>query len=548
MRFFLFLLLIFYSLFTISNNVKIDSLKKEIKKNTSCDYFLRRELNSIYIEEDNITNALTNTIEGLRCAKNKKNDSLVALFQRDLAYFYNLIEAPEKSLSYSLKAISYFENHKDTINMINCYMDIGYVYNAFDNDAEAIEILEKALHYAKQKNEDYKIPFILNRLGILYSKQNKYELSLKNYQSAIQHINKLSFKKFKDLKISLINNIAYIEYTTGKYKEAIKHIDEIFPLALELNNKRKLLILTYVKASVYFKKNNLDSALKYINMSIEFGNDSPVNNDLAESYLLLSKINESKGKLKESYNNIKNYLNIKDTIDLEKKKNTILKIKMLNKINNKEKEIVNLEYKNKLVNEKLKTIRYRMIFFTILFSLIILFMTGFIIFKLKIKKAYTKIVQSNINEINYKKEIKRLKQFVDPKELKLEDNIKYLNSSLNLNERQRIVELINKKIIDDKIYLDTNITLDKLVEIIGTNKTYLSQVLKENFNTNYTDLINELRIEDAKVLLMSDYSLNYTIDSIASEVGYNSIATFYRAFKKYTGVTPTFFQKNLENK
>jgi len=44
-------------------------------------------------------------------------------------------------------------------------------------------------------------------------------------------------------------------------------------------------------------------------------------------------------------------------------------------------------------------------------------------------------------------------------------------------------------------------------------------------------------------MLLSEQFDNYSMEGIATTVGFNSKSSFYAAFKKYTGYTPTEFKK-----
>jgi YesN/AraC family two-component response regulator len=57
--------------------------------------------------------------------------------------------------------------------------------------------------------------------------------------------------------------------------------------------------------------------------------------------------------------------------------------------------------------------------------------------------------------------------------------------------------------------------------------------------------VYELRIKKAKEMLKSDYS---SIADIAQSLGYLSIYDFSKAFKKYTGVSPLKYAKQLSDK
>ncbi len=56
-----------------------------------------------------------------------------------------------------------------------------------------------------------------------------------------------------------------------------------------------------------------------------------------------------------------------------------------------------------------------------------------------------------------------------------------------------------------------------------------------------------MRIEDAKQMLNNRMFNNYTIVAIGLEAGFNSKASFYRAFKKFTNKTPNDYKKDVSN-
>ena len=79
---------------------------------------------------------------------------------------------------------------------------------------------------------------------------------------------------------------------------------------------------------------------------------------------------------------------------------------------------------------------------------------------------------------------------------------------------------------------------------LHSNRNYLSQIINEHFNVNFNNFVNEYRIKESRKLLLSSKYENYTIEGIATTVGFHSKTTFNNAFKKFTGVTPSFFRKN----
>jgi len=538
-----FIFFMLYSIIVFSQNNLIDSLKIVIKNNQSINYNNYRDLSLMYLKSGDKAKAITTTLEAIRYANKIDNDSIKAYLQMDLGYFYNNEGIYDKAIKHTLNALYYFEQFNDTINMVNCYMDASYVYNKIENFNDALDMLNKALTLAKEKKIYKQIPMIYNSIGIAYNNSGNNKLALENYEKSFTSIKEYDLN-YTRLAISLHNNIAILETKKGAYSQALSELNEAILMANQLNYKDHLSVLYFIKANVYRHLNIPDSELVNINLSIKNGSNAPLNKNYANAIKALSKFYEKQNDILKSYEYLNQYITVINSLNLKEKAKNILKAKTLYKIKKKEIEINNLEFQNNLANEKLKSYKYKIIFFISFSILITILFLGFLFFRFKINKAYNVIVKNSVKEINYKKEITKLTQ-EDANEIVLKENSKYLNSSLNINERKRIIKQINNALLKDNIYLDANLSLDKFVEAVKTNKTYLSQVLKENFNTNYTDLINEYRIEKAKELLVSNYALSYTINSIAIEVGYNSVATFYRAFKKHTGVTPTFFIDNL---
>lgn len=94
----------------------------------------------------------------------------------------------------------------------------------------------------------------------------------------------------------------------------------------------------------------------------------------------------------------------------------------------------------------------------------------------------------------------------------------------------------------EKPYLDDKLTLQKLSEQIQLPEKQLSVLINQYTGKHFFDFINEFRINDAKRLLKDQPQL--TVLEILYEVGFNSRSSFYTAFKKETGVTPTDYRKS----
>jgi YesN/AraC family two-component response regulator len=117
---------------------------------------------------------------------------------------------------------------------------------------------------------------------------------------------------------------------------------------------------------------------------------------------------------------------------------------------------------------------------------------------------------------------------------------KYQRSALGTTQSDRVVVKINAVMEQDKLYLDADLSLQKLASYVAISPNYISQTLNETLSINFFDFVNQWRIEAAKPKIIANQD---TVFAIALEVGFNARSSFYKAFKQETGKTPSEFRK-----
>ncbi len=118
-------------------------------------------------------------------------------------------------------------------------------------------------------------------------------------------------------------------------------------------------------------------------------------------------------------------------------------------------------------------------------------------------------------------------------------------SDEELFDRKKILLEI---LLTQQIYKDPEISVTKLAQQIGWPTHELSFLINEGFRTNFNDWINHHRIEAFKALLQLPENKKYSVVGLSQEVGFSSKASFYRAFKKATGLTPSDYLKSNDQK
>lgn len=129
----------------------------------------------------------------------------------------------------------------------------------------------------------------------------------------------------------------------------------------------------------------------------------------------------------------------------------------------------------------------------------------------------------------------------DPKPLSSEQTDKPKVERLNEKELHHWQKLLRQVMEHEKLYLEPELNLNDLARRLGTNASVLSNCINRAFDQNFNDFVNAYRVEAVKKLLSDPKAAHLSLLGIGLESGFNSKATFNRAFKKLTGLSPREF-------
>lgn len=92
----------------------------------------------------------------------------------------------------------------------------------------------------------------------------------------------------------------------------------------------------------------------------------------------------------------------------------------------------------------------------------------------------------------------------------------------------------------------TSVTFSDFCKHFGRSKSYVSHTFKKYYGVSFRAYCNNLKIEDAKKLLLCT---DAPITEIAFDVGFNDVSYFIQLFRKKTGAAPLQYRKsNTSNK
>jgi AraC-like DNA-binding protein/Tfp pilus assembly protein PilF len=486
-------------------------------------------------------------------------------------------------ISFAKKALQYAIQTKDTVLIGDSYNFLGTAYQRIGNIEEGITYHLMAYDIFKMSKDKNGLSNSLNNLGIIHAKTGQFEEALNYFKEAmgikqqLQNVSPESQEHLKYLSGSY-NNIGLIHDYLAQFDSALYYFDQslqikkqlfdypgiadsysnigitylnmeehglagkyllkAYQVADSINDLGPFVNTTYNLAEFYFLAGDYPRAEKFINQCFEkveiFGSRDLMMN----VFYLLSKISFEKKDYKNGYLYLERFIGLKDSLINEETESRIAQLQIAHEVQRKDERIDLLEKEKQIeiqgneFKSTLLLILYIFLFFTIV--------VAFVFFhqKKKLASANKELVKRNLELLSNDKNSANDRKISE---------IKYASSSLSDDKKQKILsefyDLINK----EKIFLKSDLTIDVAAEMLSISRTYLSQIVNETFDSNFTVYINKQRINYSMQLLSDTANDKYSIAGIAEMSGFNSISSFNTLFKQKTGLTPSTFRKAASN-
>lgn len=124
--------------------------------------------------------------------------------------------------------------------------------------------------------------------------------------------------------------------------------------------------------------------------------------------------------------------------------------------------------------------------------------------------------------------------------------IKYRKTGLTNQYSQELKRQLESLMEKDKPYLNPELRLDELSDLIGISRHHMSQVINEHFHQNFFDFVNTYRVEESKKLI-ADKGKKINLSEVGFDAGFNNTVSFNLSFKKNTGITPSQYRRSCQN-
>lgn len=427
--------------------------------------------------------------KGIELAQQNRYRQQYGLLLSQLANTYYL-KRDKSGLKYALESYELGCELNDTFLIYSGAIQSAYMYFLNKQHTQSMAYAQESETLMKQNGfNDQAHTF--NLLGQLLYEQSNYPQAIEYYQKAM-----------KDKQASQTSSVVYahlgyarVLMKQQKYAEAITSLKQGIAIsqartnAVHRNELYETLSLCYERLHQY---QNALNAYKYFRLA----NDSLFSEDKERD------LNE-----------------IRYQYDSERHKNQIKqsKLEMLEK------------------EQRLQQLSF------ILAIIVIVLILLYYLYSRK-NKLYLRIVMQHQDAIKRETELNR--RIEDLKKQENTSSTKYASSSLSDEKSSALFQQLEKTMKEDKIYQDKTLNKDKVAELLGTNRTYLSRIINEQAQTSFTHYVNRFRIEEA-IRTLSDPANDIPLKALASELGFNSISTFYNLFQSSVGMTPSQYRSKV---
>lgn len=474
----------------------------------------------LFIENRDSTEFYINKLE--KYPLGKYNPSLASTFYNIKGINYLKDELNyAKALDAFKKGYSSIESSDDINNKITMLLNIVNIYY-LRNDPNGLSYADKALSLINEHVTDFNKCQIYLKLAQMYFLTGDIIESTEYLKMA-----EVLIKKY-DLK-SLYSEL-YLSYASNLMKENEKaKVVEMLDKSLKYSRYSEPGIITYVyllygeyyenthdynKAILMYKK-GLDISYNYDNIE-----------NRAKFLYRISDIHYKTGNKIEAGEYLRKYNQCLNTISNTQKEIEFNRLLMSYK---------EIEHENQIQEQELIILKSQKKQTLIIFiSLIILIIT------LALIRMYTR---------QRKMYIKLAEQYYLFKQKVESQNISEGQKDTPVDSlKQQDIILFNKieaLMKNDKIYLNKDISIDLISEILNTNRTYVSRAINNISNMTFYSYLDSYRIKEATNII-ENKTHDIIIKKLALDVGYNSVQVFYNAFKKETGCTPGTYISRID--
>ncbi len=447
----------------------------------------------------------------------------------------------DKAVDYYLKVCDLIKDDPDQTKFHMVAHNIALIKNQAGDIRNAIEISKKNLRFFQSKGETTDYSNIMNSYLLLASAYSK--LAIKNQNKPIrkrtfidssmvyidESIDKTIQYDDREAYIILLTSKGINYYELNQFDRSLEVLKDAEQQSIQRKLFIKLPVIHLFQGKSHYSLQQYNEAVLHLEKALKASKTQKIDFPLLQEILFL---------LGESYEQVGDKVNAIKHFKLFWKKdqqNDLLKDETTKTLYEKY-DIPSLEKKIKKLEEESNSIGTKYVYVKYIAWSLLCVLLIFVFF-------YTK------RQYQYKKRFDKLLIQINTLEQQQKENSKEVTKKQPKITDEKVIEILNrlKKFEEKEQFLSNKCTLNYVAKKVNTNSTYFSIVLQKHKKKKFVQYITDLRIEYALQQLKNDAMFrSFDIKSIAQEVGFNTAESFSKAFKKRSGIYPSFYIKNLD--
>ena len=120
-----------------------------------------------------------------------------------------------------------------------------------------------------------------------------------------------------------------------------------------------------------------------------------------------------------------------------------------------------------------------------------------------------------------------------------------MSKSVSMNIPDEKMECVRLAFEEKEFYKKQGITINEMAQELSLPPYLISKAVKELYDKSFPETVNYFRVNELKSELLKPSNAHLKIEALAYDVGFSTPSSFYYAFKKVTGQTPTAYQKDF---
>ncbi|MCD4692885.1 MAG: helix-turn-helix domain-containing protein [Calditrichales bacterium] len=525
------LVLLFFSIFFFLPNAYALKTSPQFEKaqDSAGYYLLEAELN---YEKGQYNKSLLLYQNVLNLSETAKDTNLIIESLSALSNLYNELGFADSAFIYCEremilnKAIQNYAAVSD--NFRKLYTFPRYTVGGIsESQFITIGYLDSGLVYAKKSKSLSAIVHSMTNYAVRTYVDDS-EKGLRLIQAAIDSARKLPYPN--EPLVYALQQSYHIYWKAGKRQEAEDNLLEALPMALIFNKPARLAQIYWLLGMIENSRANNKKALSFLRKAVyycEKGNISPLKRSI---YSSIREVYRELGNTDSTLYFMEKYSRLAEKAHNNTMNKQISLLSARFKVAEKEGTIELLDELNRQKEEKI----YLQNLFILTLAASVIIVSILLIFSYfqykKTQKAYLILTRKTTEIQKQQKEIVRL------------NGEKRANIKSKLEpQKMKLVDLFEK----DKIYLDKYLNLQTVASQLDTNTSYLSTLINSSYKCNFTQFLHKYRVLEACEILSKEENEIYSMEGIAEMSGFVSKSAFNKAFKEFTGLTPTTFRKNI---